>query len=345
MKDSLEELKGSELTINRIAILQRIHDMMGENPHVLDAFREYDGFLVLMHVLSTLPTSAPTAPHDIQSILECIQFAFMVISKALVGHQRNLDFFQEFVGYSVLSDACNALSDYPATSEKTLGCLLSLSFHDFGLVDVFITLGSQGDLAELDIQFLEYAPSFGTIRLPYVFKIAWTFMVRSLATTGPMCMLVYKIIEHLTQSSHHNLAVLNGAGVLTPLFLHFTTSSMGDASADSPSLWRRLLSKILKRLLEIGASSQDVRQLLQCTVKENGTLDAEMIELLRTGMKSRWPPHISLLGSSAVTKPLATLKALPATGFTATVSIQHYLSLAYSTTLLRRCGSGLSGFR
>ncbi|KAL4077210.1 hypothetical protein V8B97DRAFT_1866535 [Scleroderma yunnanense] len=322
MKDSMEELKGAEHAVDRIAILQRIHVMMNEHPHVLDAFRESDGFIVLMHVLSTLPTAAPvvlTSSHVIQDILQCMQLTFMVASKALEGHQQNQDFFRDVVGYSLLSDACKTLLVHQVISEKTLGCILSLSFHDFGLVDMFISLGSYQEFAELEIEFLEYAPSFGTIRLPHVFKIAWDFMACSLTTNSPMRILIYKILEHLIQSSHHNLAVLNMTGVLTPLFSQLTSSSVNNTSADSPSPERCLLSKIIKRLFEMGASVQDVRQLLQCAVNEDGLLDAEMTEFLRIGMKSSWPPHVSLRGLSAITKPLHSLRALPSTGFTFTM--------------------------
>jgi len=250
--------------------------------------------------------------------------------------------FQEFVGYSLLSDACKTLLVHQVTSEKTLGCILSLSFHDFGLVDLFTSLGSYQDFSELEIGFLEYAPSFGTIRLPHVFKIAWDFMACSLTTSGPMRMLIYKILEHLTQSSHHNLAVLAMTGILTPLFSQFTSSPVNNTGTDSPSPERRLLSKILKRLFEMGASAQDVRQLLQCAVNEDGSLDAEMIEFLRIGMKSSWPSHVSLSGSSVVAKPLQTLRTLPSAGFAFTVSIQER-SRIVSYTCLCRCGRGLRG--
>ncbi|KIM59893.1 hypothetical protein SCLCIDRAFT_1217340 [Scleroderma citrinum Foug A] len=322
MKASMEELKVAASTVDRIAILQRILVMLNEHPRVLDAFRESDGFLVLIHVLSTLPTAtsvALTSSWSLQDVLQCMQLAFMVASKALDGHQQNQDFFQEFVGYSLLSDACKTLLLHQVTSEKTLGCILSLSFHDFGLADLFISLGSYQDFAELEMGFLEYAPSFGTIRLPHVFKIAWDFMACSLTTSGPIRMLIYKILEHLTQSSHHNLAVLTMTGILAPLFSQFTSSPVNDTSTDSPSPERRLLNKILKRLFEMGASAQDVRQLLQYAVNEDGSLDAEMIEFLRIGMKSSWPSHVSLSGSSVVTKPLQTLRALPSAGFAFTM--------------------------
>ncbi|KAI6038492.1 hypothetical protein EDC04DRAFT_2868311 [Pisolithus marmoratus] len=323
LKDAVEQLNAAELTADRIMILRRVYELMNKNPHVLDVFCKLDGFLAFMHILSTLSASTSagllSSSCHTQDTLECMQLAFMVASSALDGHEDNIKFFEEFVGYDVLSDACSAFLGHPPTSEKMLGCLLSLSFHDFGLADVFSTLVVCRDLAELDLKFLEYTASFGTIRLPHVFKIAWDFMARSLAASGPMRLIVYKILEHLTQSSHYNLVVLGEANVLPLVFSFFASSAIGISGLDNQPPERRLLSKILKRLFEIGASAQDVKQLLQCAVMENGALDGEMIELLRTGMKCRWPPHISLQGSSAITQWMSDARALPAAGFTCTM--------------------------
>ncbi|KAI6008605.1 hypothetical protein EDC04DRAFT_2871453 [Pisolithus marmoratus] len=334
LKDAVEQLNAVELTADRIIvrpsiaslrlpILRRVYELMNKNPHVLDVFCKLDGFLAFMHILSTLSASTSagllSSSCHTQDTLDCMQLAFMVACSALDGHEDNIKFFEEFVGYDVLSDACSAFLGHPPTSEKMLGCLLSLSFHDFGLADVFSTLVVCQDLAELELKFLEYTASFGTIHLPHVFKIAWDFMTRSLAASGPMRLIVYKILEHLTQSSHYNLAVLGEASVLPLVFSFFASSAIGISGLDSQPPERRLLSKILKRLFEIGASAQDVKQLLQCAVTENGALDGEMIELLRAGMKCRWPPHISLQGSSAITKWMSDARALPAAGFTCTM--------------------------
>ncbi|KAI6004413.1 hypothetical protein F5J12DRAFT_893500 [Pisolithus orientalis] len=160
MKDAVEQLKAAELTT-----LRRIYELMNKNRHVLDVFCELDGFPAFIRILSTLSASTSTglsSSYHAQDILECMQWAFMVASEALDGHEDNLDFFEEFVGYHVLSDACSVFLINPATSEKMLGCLLSLSLHNFGLVDVFGSLVECRDLAELDVRFLEHTPSFGT---------------------------------------------------------------------------------------------------------------------------------------------------------------------------------------
>ncbi|KAG8221472.1 hypothetical protein J3R82DRAFT_1685 [Butyriboletus roseoflavus] len=318
VKYLVEELKLVEDTHSRITILHSIQSVIGEHPFALDAFREADGFLVLMHVLSTLPAmpSALSCPQSTQQVFDCMQLAFILTSKTLDRHSINLTFFEEYVGYAALSDACDALVKHPVTFEKTLGCLLSLSVHEFAVVDLFVTLqASCHDLHQLDIHFLEFVPSLGTIHLPRVFKIVWELVFGSLATNSSLRLIVYKILEHLTQSSHRNLAVLSMMGILTPMFSSFISSSTVDQSG-SHAAERRLQCKIIKRLFEMGASTRDVQRLLQCAVKEDKSLDTEMIDLIRTGLKSKWPPHISLQDISTMTMPLGGWTTLPTSGLT-----------------------------
>ncbi|KAN0082499.1 hypothetical protein V8E55_008294 [Tylopilus felleus] len=318
VKALLEELKLTEDTHSRITVLQSLLAIIGEHSEALDAFRGADGFLVLMHVLSTLPatSSALSSPQSTHQVLDCIQFAFMLTSKALDRHSINLTFFEEYVGYAALSDACDALIKHPITFEKTLGCLLSLSVRDFAVVDLFVTLPAYcHDLHELDVHFLEFAPSLGTIHLPRVFKIVWELLLGCLATNASLRLIVYKILEHMTQSSHHNLAVLSMLGVLTPMFSSFISSSAVD-QLGSHAAERRLQCKIIKRLFEMGASTQDAQRLFQCAVKEDKSLDTEIIDLIRTGLRSKWPPHISFQDMSTVTMSLGGLTTLPPSGFT-----------------------------
>lgn len=183
------------------------------------------------------------------------------------------------------------------------------------------------DLHELDIHFLEFVPSLGTIRLPRVLNIVWELVLAYLATDHSLRLILYRILEHLTQSSHRNLAVLSMLGVLTPMFSAFisspTTDQLGSDIAE-----RRLQSKIIKRLFEMGTSTQDARRLFQCAVKEDKTLDREMIDLIRTGLRSKWPPHIYFQDESTVKMPLGGRNTFPPSGLTFMASVIRSFSPA-----------------
>lgn len=225
-----------------------------------------------------------------------------------------------------LSDACDTLIKHPITFEKTLGCLLSLAVHEFALVDLFVTLQPyHHDIHELDIRFLDFAPSLGTIHLPRVFNIVRELVLGPLAADQSLRLIVYKILEHLTQSSHHNLTVLSMLGILTPMFSSFISSSTTDQQG-SLAAQRRLQSKVIKRLFEMGASAKDARQLYLCAVKEDKSLDTEMIDFIRTALKSKWPPHICFQDRSAVVVPLRGCNSLPSSGLTVMVSCTNNVS-------------------
>lgn len=178
--------------------------------------------------------------------------------------------------------------------------------HDAALAHLF--------LAPVD------SPRPSSIRLPHVFEIAWQAIVPALAPGASARDVVLRILAYLTGplSPHRNIAVLSIVGALSPLFALF---SVGRSEKQSPQrMDRRSLARMLERLVEMGASTQDVRKLLQCVVAEDGALDSEMLELISAGAKARWPAHVSLQSSASISVPLSALKSLPASGFTVMVS-------------------------
>lgn len=253
-------------------------------------------------------------------------------SETLKGHGENLEFFEVrfvhphvgntlvtsntkgFIGYTSLSDALDAFVRNPVTADVALGCLLALSFGDFSLVDFFGLLRTKfRDTEEMNNHFLEFAPGLTSISIPGVFTVLWSFILQTINTDSTLRLIVYRLLEHLTHSTHRNLAVLSMQNVLPPLFtiLKSNLSTTGDDNKE-----RRILTKILRHLFEMGASTQDSRELLQCTVKQDGSLDTDIFELLRSSAKSRWPQHFLLRGRSALAMSSTDLKTLPPHGFT-----------------------------
>lgn len=200
------------------------------------------------------------------------------------------------------------------TADVTLGCLLALSFGDFSLVEFFTLLRTKSpDTEEMHMHFLEFAPGLAIIRLPGAFRVLWGFILQAMNTDRTLRLIVYGLLEHLTHSTHRNLVILSVQDLLPPLFtlLKSNMSAIGDDDKE-----RRVLTKILRRLFEMGASTQDSRELLQCAIKQDGSLDTDILELVRCSAKSRWPQHFLLHGRSALSMTSTDLKTLPPHGFT-----------------------------
>ncbi|KAG2346496.1 beach-domain-containing protein [Suillus weaverae] len=333
MRDMVEDLKVTEAVVAKSTLLQRIATLLREVPQTKDAFRGSDGFLLLVHVLSTLSTAiGRRGSQSTRDVVACIKSVFTVASEALKGHAANLEFFEvcffvpdgntmivtsktkEFIGYSSLSDAADLLVCNAVTADVTLGCLLALSFGDIFLVEFFSSLRTKLPETEaMHIHFLEFAPCLARISLPGAFSVLWSFTLRTMNTDRVLRLIVYRLLEHLTHSTHRNLAVLSMQNILPHLFKSWKAnmSSAGDDDTE-----HRILAKILRRLFEMGASTQDSRDLLQCTAKQDGTADAEMFELLRSSAKSRWPQHFTLDSCSALVMSSTEMKTFPAHGFT-----------------------------
>ncbi|KAG1874893.1 beach-domain-containing protein [Suillus subluteus] len=262
MRDMVEDLKVTETVVAKTTLLQRIVALVREVPETKDAFRNSDGFLLLVHMLSTLSTTiGRRGSQSTRDAAACIKSVFTLASEALKGHAANLEFFEEFIGYASLSDAVDPLVCNALTADVTLGCLLALSFDDVFLVEFFSSLRTKLPETEaMHIHFLEFAPGLAT--------------------------------PEMTTKEH------------------------------------RILAKILRRLFEMGASIPNSRELLQCTAKQDGTLQS------RGGHQ-----HFSLDGSSALAMSSTEMKTLPAHGFTFMVG---YLicKIAISHT---SCSAYLSG--
>ena len=60
-----------------------------------------------------------------------------------------------------------------------------------------------------------------------------------------------------------------------------------------------MLQKLLRRLLEMGASTMEARSLFEAVIYEE-KLDPKILDVIRFGMKNRWVEHFSMESSAAL---------------------------------------------
>jgi hypothetical protein len=200
----------------------------------------------------------------------------------------------------------------PKTVDETLGFLLSLALHNFSASGIFISFRSTG-YSELDNTLNEFGSHLGLIRQPGAIKLLWSLIPDISAGDTAMRHAFYKVFEHLSQRNHRNKAVLCSAGMVKSLFDSFCS---GRADQTFPEKDRHILQKLLRTLLEVGTSTGEARGIFQRVVTEDGTLDADILDIIRTGMKSRWPAHFSMVSRAALTFSQEGLKGMPQSGFT-----------------------------
>ena len=214
------------------------------------------------------------------------------------------------------------------TMLETMGFLLSLSLCDFSLSNFFSSLRGISHDA-IDAKIGEF--HLGTIKYPEALTILWNLALPQLTGASsdldeyhPPRYALFKLFELLFQVNHRNHAILCGLGLIKSVFARFYETRKNAGVLEKE---RHVLQKLLRRLLEMGATTTEARGIFQKAVmlkevdgKSDEVLDGEILEVVRFGMKSRWLEHFSMETPAAIVVRDDRFKGLPATGFTFMVS-------------------------
>lgn len=219
------------------------------------------------------------------------------------------------MGYDSLSQAVLPLVSDAKTVEQTLGFLVALGVHNFSLSAMFIAPDEFAHDA-VDSQLRDAEPMLKFIRHPGVFRVLFAALARlPPPKDARLRYTVLRLLERLTWHSHRNHAVLTSLGLIGALFDLYYASGGPQPRRVLAKQERQAVLKVLKRLMELGSDTTVARTMFQRAVNEDETLNGEVLELLRAGMKTRWPEHLSMEGAASVAVP-STSRALPTTGFT-----------------------------
>lgn len=215
------------------------------------------------------------------------------------------------VGYEPLKLSFENLSSEPETTVPLLGLLLSFVLHEPAVEPLFKSLQA-ASIDQVDDVLAEYDAHLQTIHHPGALPLLWSLHHR-VWTIPSLRLGLSKILGRLATACHRNLSVMSNAGLVLPI-LQYLLSSRGDGDVSDSE--RHAWQKLLRRLLELGAAPSHARLILEKVIGEDETLDAEMLDLVRYGMRSRWVDHFSMESSSAFIVTDEDSKGLPTTGIT-----------------------------
>ncbi|KAJ3905440.1 hypothetical protein F5879DRAFT_742889 [Lentinula edodes] len=309
MRNSVENLKQADTRKGKIEVLAEIQRILLQEPQTKEVFRELDGFLVLISVLSTVhhlnfgPVIEPEE-QVLADMIECTRLVFSVASDALADHPQNTEYFRTYVGYDSLSSALNGLVTNPQTLNETLGFLLSFALSEFTAIPgLFCSFRVCTKLDDFDATLAEYDAQLSTaiIGRPEAIYLLWSFI-------SPKSYATLKLFEVLAGANHRNRAILSVPEIVQPLLAHLSTVQEKKE--------KTVTQKLAKKLLDMGSSPIIARGMFQRVIKADGTLDMDLLELIRAGMKSRWLEHFSFRDSAGMVVRQEGAKALPVTGFT-----------------------------
>ncbi|KAI9451783.1 beach-domain-containing protein [Russula earlei] len=317
MRNSVERLKTTGDVCSKLEVLTEVHRIMLEDACTKDVFREMDGFLAIINILSTLRTSREdslTTDREQQVLGEAIEAArliFVIASEAMSDDEVNSQYFERHVGYESLAQALQPLVMDVQVEDQILGFLFSLALHDFSISSLFMSLRT-AEHNELDSRIKDIEVRLGLIAQPGAIRILLDLLPKLSEEDSMLHYVVYKLLERLSALKHRNKAILSDLGILGHLFQTFTSQKGSSPTSQE----QRLIQKLLRRILDLGATTVDTRIIFQSAVRPDGALDPDVLELIRAGIKSRWPDHFSLEKRAGLKFQEENTKGLPSTGFT-----------------------------
>lgn len=229
--------------------------------------------------------------------------------------KRQLDDKQSSVGFDSLRQSVLPLVSDEKTVEQTLGFLVSLGLHNFSLSGIFLC-PEDATYESVDVQMQDSVPMLKFIRHPGAFYVLFSSMQHFPVTKATRLRYsVLRLLDKLTTHSHRNHAVLTILDLVGPLFDLYYYSAGSEPEVELPKQERQAVLRLLKRLLELGTDTAVARRMFQKAINVDETLNGEVLELLRAGMKTRWPQHMSMEGASAINVSTKS-RGLPSGGFT-----------------------------
>jgi len=312
-------------------VLTEVHRIMLEDACTKEVFRELDGFLAIINILSTLRMcreeclSTEREEQALSEIIEAARLVFVIASEAMSDDEMNSQYFevchiipvrpvlmpfQRHVGYESFAQALQPLVMDAKFEDQILGFLFSLALHNFSVSSLFMSLRN-AEHNDVDARIKDIEVRLGVIAQPGAIGILLDLLPK-LSEDSMLNYVVYKLLERLAALKHRNKVILSGLGILERLFQTFTSRK----GTSAPSQEQRVIQKLLRRILDLGATTVDARIMFQSAVTPDGALEADILELIRAGIRSRWPDHFSFEKSAVLKFHEENTKGLPPTGFT-----------------------------
>ncbi|KAL5513687.1 BPH1 [Sanghuangporus vaninii] len=312
MRNSVESLKATETLVDKIEVMDEIHRIMLEEPATKDVFRELDGYLLMVTVLTTLQPIPEQEHSGDGRVEECERLVFMVLSESFNERPENSQYFEKRVGYSPLGEALVPLLLDAKSIDSLFGLLLSAAHANFTLSNIFSILRLRD---ELDLT--NYRSMLARVKNAQFYALSFSLLPKLPPGDKIFPRALIALTEICVSMNHRNKVLLSSTHLFKIAFDQFLEGFL-------PS------TKLLRKLLDVGAGTEQVRLLFQRAIKKDGALNGDVLEILRSGMKTKWPKHFSLEDAASVRFEEQNVRGLPSTGLTFMVWL--YIERFPSTT-------------
>ena len=178
------------------------------------------------------------------------------------------------------------------------GFLLSAAHSDFALSNIFMSLRSQDEL-----EFSDFKSMLGKVKNAQFYTLSFSLLSKLPSGDKVFPKALIAIAETCVSMNHRNKALLSSSCLFKITFDRYIEGCL-------PS------TKLLKKLLDVGADTEQIRHLFQHAIKKDNTLDGDILEIIRSGMRTKWPKHFSLEGAASLRFEDQGARGLPSTGLT-----------------------------
>ncbi|KAF9006328.1 hypothetical protein BDZ89DRAFT_1144797 [Hymenopellis radicata] len=210
MRNTLDNLKDADTLREKTEVLTEIQKIMLQDARTKEVFRELDGFIMLMSLLSTLLVAQEGPIHEpeeqiLLEVLESIRLVFMIVSDAIHDYPENTNTSRcDSIGFKSLFLAIRDLVSDKRTVDVTLGFLLSMTLNDFALSGLFTTLRSLS-MDQVDAKIHEFETRLIIIRQPDAIRLLWDSAPRLVDGSPVMRYAIYKLFELFRSSVNTSL--------------------------------------------------------------------------------------------------------------------------------------------
>ncbi|QRV82971.1 beige protein [Ceratobasidium sp. AG-Ba] len=312
MRMVVQSINAVEDETARLDLLGEATRLMQVDANTKDVFREMDGFLVIMSVLSSSAFSTSDKP------LLALDRALQIFSNATLDHPVNLCHFKHNVGYEALE---SSVSDYVNRKEQGVAssALSSLAAFAFQLPSLSSFLPSvdstalnpQGDGPDSnDTNTHDYDPagvdslvtqqdttsaqSTHSEAVTILLRLVWALPSPAGSRTS---YAIAKLLDRLAAASHANRAALGHAGIVQLVWDRLYTVNKSSTPASIPLPESTALQKLIRRILELGAPLDDLKLLFRRTA--DPTVATKALALLKGNPNARWPSFLAFRGDGA----------------------------------------------
>ncbi|KAF9202938.1 hypothetical protein BGZ49_006957, partial [Haplosporangium sp. Z 27] len=332
----------------KMAILNALNNVFVECPELKDVFREGGGYVSIVSLLIRLedayqaienfeklnlpkrrqrrdPETNERIPTK-EDMLELFTKVFSVLSESMRDHPGNSSYFEEHIGFGSLADALLLTGVFKPNGDpaKMLGVLFSFATLNESIIHIFDNPEEIEQTPEMVAKWLN-SPKI-CVQSPHVVLGIWRICMglqgqESLAFCGMMSLFALSCANRRNQVLMGQTALLDE--LLKALFENppLAIENGGDTSFEEGNVMRDIMSRLAKRLIEMGMSSVGFRYLMEkfsATEEISFGECSGLLDMLLHGVThSRWPSFVQFDGYSRLDlRSLGAHNFPPANGYT-----------------------------